>query len=268
MGKYKNLVFGIILSVLSGAISVTGYHSLNHFTPQLAVRVIGPTAVNVGDTPEYRVDVQNLSWWAQKPSLQWDISEINSGKVTPLTLADGGIGFGVPANASQYHIVVAGSTYYNYFVWGKQSTLGIFPLDVVVNNPNPPAPPSPNPTPVPEPTVPDGKYKIASISYKLFIQVPYSDRPTLAKAIAGNYSAVSAAIRAGALSTLNDVFQTVKSKNTATITSLKLSPASLTPWTSAISAKIEEDYNSKQLTKLSDFADFFDEVVQGLSYVK
>jgi hypothetical protein len=268
MGKYKNLVFGSLLSAISFFIGIASYHSIGNPRPQLAINVIGPPTLNIGDTPEYNVQVQNLSWWAQKPLFQWDVSESTLGEINTVQAADGGIIFGVPSTASQYHIIVAGSVYYNYFVWGYQAPLGITPLDVSVNNPAPSPNPSPTPTPTPDPNFPDDKFQVAQLSYKLFSKVNYAQRADLAKAVAGNYTAVSAAIRAGAITTLSDTFKIVKQKNTDTLTSMKLASSVLADWSAAVQKKLEDDYSAKQLTKLGDFADFFDGIAKGLSYVK
>ena len=225
---------------------------------------MGPPSVNVGDTPEYNINVQNLPFWASKPIFQWDVSESTLGEINTLPLSNGGIGFGVPPTASQYHILVAATTYYNYFVYGYEVPLGIFPLDVPVNNPNP----TPNPTPDPTPDIPQGKFNIAPLSYSLFAKVNYNNKADLAAAISSNYTTTSSDIRAGNITTLNDTFRAIKEKNKATLTSKNVSPSTISDWASGIQQKIYDLYTAKKLAKLGDFADFFDEVVKGLSYVK
>lgn len=273
MSKYKNAIFGVILSVLSSLITIAGYHMVGGVSSQASYNIVGPVTANVGNLLEYGVQTENLSWWAHKPIWQWDVFEANSGE-TDFRQDGSGIFFVAAPNATQYYIVCSGVVYHNYFVWGYNEQLGVLVQTVPVNGSPTPTPtpnPNPNPTPTPpapNPTIPDGKFKVSSLAYQLFTQVAYNDKPGLAKALGSNYTGVASAIKAGAITTLNDTFKIIQQKNQATLSSLNVSSSIVSDWMGGVKKNMEDNYSSKQMAKLNDFADFFSEVALGLSYVK
>lgn len=149
-----------------------------------------------------------------------------------------------------------------------QRNSGIIFIDVKFSDsPNPGPDPNPNP-PDPNP-IPDGKFKLAKATYDLATsKVPAVNRVKGAEAMATATAGISASIRAGVLKDPTEALKKLKDANNSALTRVGVT---LTDWDEfglGLQAKLVELYRAGKLSKISDYADAFDEIAIGLNRVK
>ena len=261
--KYKTVAYAVVLSLASSVGTLAISKHLSTPTVAFSVQINGPTSVNPGDFPDFTVTTKNLSWFNSSPVYQWDLLEASAGEVPFKQLKTNQITFGVAPVAKQYYLVTTVNSYRNYLVYGYQEPLGIYVTPIAVNGGGPA--PNPGPPPLP-PTIPDGKFAISTVSYGSFPSV--TNKVAVANAIKSNYQGVAAAVRANTVGSLQDLFNKIKDANTATEKFYSLDVTAMVPFDSALKKRIYDLYNAKQLVKLTDYADLFDEIALGLNYIK
>lgn len=132
-------------------------------------------------------------------------------------------------------------------------------------NPNPPNPVPPNPTPPnpqPGPAPEPGKLGYSKLAYDVGVSQGVSKET--AKALADNYQAVSAAIRAGGIVDVQKAFNEVSSRN-ATVLSSASDKAKWDVWFDKLEEKISSDWDSNKISNRDDVAQVFKEISVGLS---
>ncbi len=273
MSKTRTLIYVVVASVISLFLGgVVGRQLIKPYE-SVSYKIDGPITANVGDILEYNISTYNLSVWAKPPIWQWKVvddavSDVNFKLASPTNAF-----FGASAGTTKYYIICSGSVYYNYLVWGYEVPLGVSVKAVEINNPSPPVPPGPNPVPpspnpIPTPSIPVGKFNIAQPAYDLAVAINSPLRGQLFQKIQTNYVGVASSISAGALTTLPDVMNTIATNNTNTVKGLGFPIDQWSTWSLGMKTKMYAIYTAKQLNTLKDYADLFNEIATGLSYVK
>jgi hypothetical protein len=143
---------------------------------------------------------------------------------------------------------------------------------VVIGDP-PPTPPGPGPGPTPPvppgptPPLPDGKFGLAKKVYELGARVPAADRKA-GSALASAYRGISAAIAAGTIKTPEDSLQKVKEANNAALQRIGVGKEGWIPFFTELQTIVFDLYASRKLNSVGDFAEAFNEIANGLEYIK
>jgi hypothetical protein len=266
----KNLFTTSLIVALSLLIGYKSYNYISITTPPVNVSITGPTTANVGDLVEYRVTAQNLGWFASTPLWQWNVAEVNLSNTNAQPNYDNtGVFFAVAPSTTKYFVNCSGVVKYNYFGWQTLTPLGSYNVVVSINGSNPTPTPTPTPSPNPPVNVPDGRFKIANLTYQSFVKhIKTEKRIELAAALAQNCKDVADGINSGTLMTLPDVVNVRKEKNLAALAKLGIDVEVVKPWDKEVQQKIYDLYTSKQVSILKDYADVYSEIAVGLGYVK
>jgi hypothetical protein len=152
----------------------------------------------------------------------------------------------------------------------KLSNSDFFIKEVNVGNvPNPPSPtPTPNPTPSPDGPK-DGKYKIAVMAYTTAVALVRSgDIAKGAAALSNGFKLTADEIGKNKYATLKDVYAGLKANNTDALNKAGENASSWEDWEKALQHYVASLQNDKKLPSITDHADLFREIADGLSYIK
>ncbi len=222
---------------------------------------------NIGNKPQYLTDV----------TYKWKILEDGKEKKNVIVWPDGSsIVFGAGAAQKITAMLVV---LYQYEVKDKDGKLleaasrmsELLIVNVELANPGPGPGPGPNPPvpPGPGPDFPDGKFKLAAVSYRLaMMHVPVTNRLKGAQAIATSTNAIASAIAAGTLTDPADILKKLKEANNAGLNRVGVSPSEWDNFGNAMQGELLKLYKDKKLNVASDYGTAFREIAEGLSSVK
>lgn len=145
----------------------------------------------------------------------------------------------------------------------KLYTSGIITKSVVVQDDV-----EPGPTPTPEPVIPDSKFKLVAVAYNQAKSVTSNLKVQAAQALANSYSTTAADINSGKIKSLTDAYNQVKTLNESAFAKLGEPVSNWSAWNEAIKTSVYQLYQQKQTSVLTDYAEVFSELAQGLSLVK
>lgn len=261
----KNLIVNIgvaFLCLILGFIS-SSYHPDNTAS-NINVSLVGETSYALGDIAEFEAVVKDAPKNLNKV-VAWKV--LNNNKVVNFKLLkDNNIIFPVGITPTKMTVLM----HLAYIDPTTKQLTGsdFFTQEVVVggDTPVPPIPPTP-PAPTPEPK--DGKYEIAVMVYKnAKTLVKGGNIPVAAKALSASYVLTAGQINKGNYTTLKEVYEGLKSNNNDAFNKAGENKDNWQEWDAAIQKRIAFLHNNKQLPQLSDHADLFREIADGLSYVK
>ena len=125
-----------------------------------------------------------------------------------------------------------------------------------------PAPPPPDPVPVP---LPDGKYKLANAAAAWVASSVDPAAKVQAKALAGSFRGIAAAIAAGTLSDPQKILTETRTSNNAALGSFV---EQWKPWGGKLSAELERLSTEGSLRTADDYRTAWQEIATGLEAVK
>jgi hypothetical protein len=148
---------------------------------------------------------------------------------------------------------------------GQQSSLLIVPIKLG----NTPPPPPDNPDNPDEPKFPVGRFDLAKTAYKLAMaNVEPTNRAKGAQAIATSTEGIAAAISAGTITNVETAFTQLKNSNNSALSREGISVDEWDKFGGVLQKELYKLYQDKKLVVLSDYADAFREMAEGLKKVK
>lgn len=236
----------------------------NSIVSDLQVELVGEKSYELGDIAEFEATVKNQPENLEK-IVAWKV--INQDKIIKFRLlSNGNIIFPVGIKPTKINVLM--HLAYIDPQTKKLSGSDFLSQEVVVgnNNPEPPTPPTP---PVPQPEPKDGKYQIAVFVYKNAKElVKDGNVAVAAKALSDGYSLTAKEILKNQYTTLKDVYSGLKTNNINEFNKVGANPDYWQNWEKEIQKRIAFLNANHQLPKLSDHADLFMEIADGLKYVK
>ncbi len=146
--------------------------------------------------------------------------------------------------------------------------LNVVTTDVNIGSETPGPGPGPGPGPDPSPTFPDGKFKLSKVVYDIAMKTVTVDKQKGAAAVANGCNAVAASIAAGVLKDPAEILKTLREKNNANLEAQNIKPATWDAFGIELQKELLKLYKDKKLLTVSDYADAFKEIADGLSKVK
>lgn len=128
-----------------------------------------------------------------------------------------------------------------------------------------PTPPAPDD----EPDFPDGKYKLASITYRALASTLTLDDgvKSICRQISTNYVGVAAQIAAGTIANPEAALKAIIAANEKTLADARADRATWSKSSEIVQKEMVALYNAKKLATLGDFATAFREIAEGFKAI-
>lgn len=121
---------------------------------------------------------------------------------------------------------------------------------------------------VDDPVFPDGKYKLASTTWKIANDKVSAEAKVAAKNLASSYRGIAAKIAAGGILKIEDVLAQTPTSNITALTNAGVKKEEWAPALKELEDVVFKLYTDKKIVTLEDFKIAWNEIAEGLSAVK
>lgn len=215
-------------------------------------------------------------------SCAWKVLDLSDGKEKRVREDGGSIFFGSGIVPKRYKVYCAVTYLYakkdkDGHITSAATRTVLLSADLTVGEPGPgpkppepgpgPKPPGPGPKPPgPDPKpVPDGRFQLARLAVEEGGKITDTHRAAVARAMAGVYRSMAAAVAAGTIKNDAELLKKTREMNDARVA--EVAEGAAAPWgpfTKVLGDRLFQLYQDKKLKSLSDYADAWKEIAEGL----
>ena len=151
-----------------------------------------------------------------------------------------------------------------------QVKIVLLTADLQIGRPEPLPGPGPRPVPPPDstPTLPEGRFGLAKISFDLAMSKVAENRASGASILGSSFESLASAVAAGAYKTVESILKATNEANNSALTQANLKITDWDAFGNDLQKLLYDLHKNKKLVTTEDYSDAWKEIALGLRAIK